>query len=154
MPRKKKQVDTENAAVVRRGDYAKILKEIMDGGFCPFCEEHLFKHHRRPLLLRSKYWIVTENAWPYSGSRFHFLFIARLHVEATENVSPIMWADLQKAYRTLIKKNKMDGATLMIRSGNTKITGASVSHLHANLIAGVNRTQNTKPIKALVSFKK
>lgn len=154
MPQKKKRVDTANATVVKRGDYAEILKEIMDSGFCPFCEEHLFKHHRRPLLLRSKYWLVTENAWPYKGSRFHFLLIARLHIEATEEMSPLMWRDLQKTYHALVKKSKLAGATLMIRSGDTRITGASVNHLHAHLIVGVKRTRDTKPIKALVSFRK
>ncbi len=65
-----------------------------------------------------------------------------------------MWVDLQKLYRKLIRKNKITGATLMIRSGETQITGASVNHLHAHLIVGSFRTKKTKPIKALVGFKK
>lgn len=69
-------------------------------------------------------------------------------------MSADMWADLLKLYRKLIKKNGIKGATLVIRSGDTKITGASVNHLHAHLIVGSSRTQKAKPVKVLVGFKK
>lgn len=154
MALKKRRVDTENATVVKRNDYGDILKKIVDGGFCPFCEEHLFKHHRRPLIYKSKYWLVTENAWPYTGTRLHILFIARPHIETTEEMPSVMWNELHKFYRTLIRKYKIKGATLMLRSGDTKLTGASVNHLHAHLVVGTTRTEKSKPIKALVGFKK
>lgn len=152
--RKNRQVDVRNANVVPRDDYTQTLKEIIAGGFCPFCEEHLFKHHRKPVLYKSKYWLVTENSWPYKGSKFHFLFIARPHIEKMEDVPLSMWDDLQKQYRKLVKEKRIEGATLIIRSGDTKITGASVKHLHAHLVVGSPRTENAKPIKALVGFKK
>lgn len=97
---------------------------------------------------------MTENAWPYTGTAFHFLFIARAHVEATEEMSPAVWTDLHALYRKLVKRNSLAGTTLMLRSGDTKITGASVNHLHAHLIIGTKRTKKTKPMKALVGFKR
>lgn len=149
---KKPQVNVENAKVMPRDDYIQTLNAIIAGGFCPFCEEHLLKHHLKPILFKSRYWLVTENSWPYKGSRFHFLFIARSHIEKTENLSLLMWVELQRLYRALIKEKKIGGATLMIRSGATEITGASVNHLHAHLIVGGLRTKNAKPIKAPVGF--
>lgn len=154
MASKKRQVDAKNAAIMKRSDYAQTLDAIIAGGFCPFCEEHLFKHHQRPLIYKSKHWLVTENAWPYKGSRFHFLFITRSHVEATEDMPTAAWTDLQKLYKKLVRENDIKGATLMIRSGDTRFTGASVNHLHAHLITGSPRTKNTKSIKVPVSFKK
>jgi diadenosine tetraphosphate (Ap4A) HIT family hydrolase len=56
-------------------------------------------------------------------------------------------------YRALVKERRLEGATLMIRSGATEITGASVNHLHAHLIVGVPRTKNTQPVRVLVAFK-
>ena len=53
------------------------------------------------------------------------------NIEATEDMSAPMWSDLQKLYRKIIAENNIKGATLMIRSGATKFTGASVNHLHA-----------------------
>lgn len=149
----KKQVDVKNAQVVPREDYTKTLEEIIAGGFCPFCEEHLFKHHRKPVLYENKHWLVTENSWPYMGSRFHFLFITKTHVETIEEALPAVWNDFWKLHRKIVEENKISGATLMIRSGDTKLTGASVNHLHAHLVMGGPRTENAKPIKALVGFK-
>lgn len=151
---KKQRVDTRNATVVKRTAYANTLNKIVAGGFCPFCEEHLFKHHRQPLIYRSRHWLVTENAWPYKGVRLHFLFITRTHIEKTEDISPAGWLELHKLYKKLMERHRLTGATLMIRSGDTKITGASVNHLHAHLVIGAARTKKTKPIKALVGFKR
>lgn len=152
--RRKKTVDVENAVVVPRDDYEQVLHSIITQGFCPFCEEHLFKHHRMPLEYKSRHWLVTKNSWPYKGSRHHFLFITRSHIEATENITPAVWSDLQKVYKKVVLDHKIKGASLLIRSGDTKVTGASVNHLHAHLVVGSPRTKNTKPIKALVGFSK
>lgn len=151
---KKQRVDVKNAEIVKRRDYVNTLNAIVAAGFCPFCEKHLFKHHQRPLVYKSKHWLVTENSWPYKGSHFHFLFITRVHIEKTEDLLPAVWSDLQKVYQKLIREKRIEGATFFIRSGDTKMTGASVNHLHAQLIVGSPRTKSTKPIKALVAFKK
>lgn len=148
----KKQVDIGNALVVPRGDYSQTLEAIIAGGFCPFCEEHLFRHHHK-LVHCYDHWLVTENSWPYEGSRFHFLFIARTHVEKTEDLSSEAWAQLHELYRQLVKKERLEGATLFIRSGNMRITGASVNHLHAHLVVGSPRTEGAKPMTALIGFK-
>jgi diadenosine tetraphosphate (Ap4A) HIT family hydrolase len=146
------QVDLGNANVVVRGDYIKVIEEIIAGGFCPFCEEHIFTHHRQPILQKTEHWLVTENAWPYKGTRHHFLIIARGHVEKTEDLSAAAWIDFHEVYQWLIKSYGLAGATLMIRSGETMVTGASVNHLHAHLIVGNPRAKDSKPIKALVGF--
>lgn len=151
---KKTTVDVGNSQVVPRSNYTQVLEAIIAAGFCPFCEEHLFKHHQKPLVHRSRHWLVTENSWSYKGTNHHFLFIARKHAEATEELSPAAWADLHKTYRLIVKRFGLTGATLMVRSGDTQFTGASVNHLHAHLIVGGPRTKTAKPIKALVAFKK
>lgn len=150
----RKQVDPGNALIVERNNYSETLNQIIASGFCPFCKEHLFKHHTQPLIFESHHWFVTRNAWPYEGTRFHFLFIARAHIEKAEDLSPTMWSDFLKLYQKLITRHQIKGATLLMRSGNTAVTGATVSHLHAQLIVGRPRTKLTEPIKALVGFKK
>lgn len=151
---KKNQVDPQNALIVKRTTYTNTLNAIIAGGFCPFCEKHLFKHHTKPVLFKNASWLVTENAWPYAGAKHHFLFITRTHVEKTEDLSATAWADLHKLYRQLAKNYAFKGASLMMRSGDTRFTGASVNHLHAHLIIGSPRSKTTEPIKALIAFKK
>ncbi|MHB8660850.1 MAG: HIT family protein [Minisyncoccota bacterium] len=150
----KNQVDVKNAGVLPREDYEQVLRVIIAQGFCPFCEEHLFKHHRQSVEYRSRHWLVTRNSWPYDGTQHHFLFITRKHIKTIEEMAPAAWADLQRTYRLMVERYKLTGATLMIRSGDTRFTGASVNHLHAHLIIGGPRTETSESIKALVAFKK
>ena len=151
---KKKAVDVGNANIVKRDGYTETLEEIAAGGFCPFCKEHLFKHHRRPILYESKYWLVTNNSWPYDGSQLHLLFIAQRHVEKIEDLSVAEWSDIKNLYKKIVREYEIKGATFFIRSDDVEITGATVNHLHAHLIVGCQRTADAKPIKALVGFKK
>jgi len=152
--KKQVSVDEENAGVVPRGTYRETLETIKAEGFCPFCEEHLFKHHNNPILLQSKYWIVTKNSWPYKGTQFHIIFIAREHITEIEEMSATTLLELQDLYRQVVDKHDITGATMMIRSGDTKITGATVNHLHAHMVVGQSRTLTSKPIRALVGFRK
>lgn len=154
MPAKRRQVDVKNAEVVKREDYVRTLNEIIAAGFCPFCEAHLFKHHKQPLIYKGRYWLVTKNNWPYAGTKFHFLLISRSHTERTEDLSPAAWKEFHALYRKLARRYRFSGATLMIRSGDTRVTGASVNHLHAHLIVGSPRSKKAKNIRALVGFKK
>lgn len=150
----KQTVDVSNALVAPREGYVETLEAITAGGFCPFCEEHLTKHHSRPIIERTDHWIVTTNAWPYEGTAHHFLLIPRKHVEAIEQLSPDAWTDLQLTYKRIVTNHCIRGAALLMRSGKTDQTGASVTHLHAHIFVGGPRTETSEPIKALVAFKK
>ncbi|MDB5244641.1 MAG: Histidine triad domain protein [Parcubacteria group bacterium] len=138
--------------VMPRGGYTAVLDAIIAGGFCPFCEEHLFKHHKNPVEEITDLWIVTRNAWPYPGSTHHFLFIPREHVETVESLTDEQWLGFHRLYRTLVNRYSFVGATHFFRSGKTAITGASVNHLHAHLVVGGMRTENSAPIKAIIGF--
>jgi diadenosine tetraphosphate (Ap4A) HIT family hydrolase len=146
-------VDVQNARTRARGDYAAALAEIAAEGLCPFCEEHLVRYHKKPVLFRDAHWLVTENAWPYDGARHQFLVIARRHVERAEDLPPAAWEALGAAYRRLVGDYALAGATLFLRSGLTDFTGASVAHLHAQVISGARRRPHREPIRALVAFK-
>ncbi len=151
---RKKVVDVANAQIAARHSYTSTLQDIQTEGFCPFCDNNLTKHHKKPILRRNTHWIVTTNAWPYEGSRYHFLFISREHIDSIEKLSPATWADLQKQLTFLRKKYDFKGGSLIIRSGETKLTGASVTHLHGHFIVGSKRTLASSEIRAVIGFKK
>jgi ATP adenylyltransferase len=148
-----RRVDVQNASTRAQGGYAQALAKIDEDGICPFCEAHLPKHHQKPILFRNAHWIVTENAWPYDGTRHQFLIINRDHIESAEALPAGAWGALGSAYRQLVKDYRLDGATLLLRSGRTDFTGASVAHLHAQLISGGRREADSELIRALVAFK-
>lgn len=146
------QVNVKNAGVLPRSNYADVLTEITRQGFCPFCEEHLMKHHRKPVLFKNKSWLVTENAWPYEDSKKHFLLIARAHLADAAQLSPQGWAHLGAAFKRLTKDYKLRGASLVMRSGDTRYTGATVQHLHAQVVMGSPRKEHSFPLHALIGF--
>ena len=150
----KRHVNVKNAEIVRRSDYRAVLETITAEGECPFCEERLGRHHRSPILFKTKYWMATTNAWPYEGSRHHFLLIARAHIERAEALAADAWKDLGAAYRKLVREHSITGATLFMRSGRTDMTGATVAHLHAQIVTGVPHGAETETITALIGFKK
>jgi ATP adenylyltransferase len=148
-----RRVDLQNARTRARGDYAAALAKIEASGVCPFCEEHLPEHHGKPILFRNAHWLVTENAWPYDGTRHQFVLIAREHLERAEDLPPKAWDALGSAYRQLVIEYRLEGATLLLRTGMTEFTGASVAHLHAQVICGGQRHADAELIRALVGFK-
>src|SRR3977135_74920 len=75
-----RRVDVQNASTRARGEYAQALAKIEEAGICPFCEEHLPKHHGKPILFSNAHWIVTENAWAYEGPRHEFVLAARASI--------------------------------------------------------------------------
>jgi len=148
-----RQVDVQNANTRVRSEYAQALAKIDEAGVCPFCEEHLENHHGKPILFSNAHWIVTENAWPYEGVRHQFVLIAREHIESAELLVPEAWGALGSAYRRLVADYQLKGATLLLRTGMTEFTGASVAHLHAQVISGGPRKKDSELLRALVGFK-
>lgn len=152
--KKRSQVDIGNSGVLPRDGYTDVLAQITKGGFCPFCTENLAIHHTKPVLFKNKSWLVTENAWPYEGTTRHFLLITLRHTEDAAKLTSQEWSDLGSAQRKLVKKYDLPASTLVIRSGDTKYTGASVRHLHAQLVVGSPRTASSTPITVLAGFGK
>jgi ATP adenylyltransferase len=148
------QVDVVNAGDAKRGDYTSVLRKIVGEEICPFCEENFLIHHKKPVLFKNKHWIVTENAWPYAGTKHHFLLVCRLHIEAIEEGPEAMFSDLHVAYKKLVNDFGLKGASLVMRSGSTAYTGATVRHLHGQVIAGPKRADESTPITAIVGYRK
>jgi diadenosine tetraphosphate (Ap4A) HIT family hydrolase len=149
---KKKTVNRAHAG--KRARYAETLDAISNAGFCPFCEEHLAKHHSEPILFRTPHWLVTRNAWPYDGAVHHFLLISRLHVEKAEKLPKEAWPELGRIQARLARAYRLSGSTLFMRSGDTDYTGSSVHHLHAQIVSGGKRSKTAEKIQTTVGYKK
>jgi len=85
--------------------------------------------------------------------RHQFVLIALEHIESAETLPPEAWEALGSAYRRLVADYRLQGATLLLRTGMTEFTGASVVHLHAQLISGGPRRKDSELLRALVGFK-
>lgn len=137
----------------RGGGYEKY-KDVIDGiskdGACPFCPENLTRYHKNPILKDGKYWLLTDNMYPYKGAKHHILLIHKSHIEDTDEIEKGAWTELFEIIQSEIKNRNIGGGTFYVRFGNTAYTGASVSHLHANLISPDIDGENREPIMARV----
>lgn len=126
-----------NSGNARSKDQADELKRIAESKFCPFCsEEYMTTNHPHPIEISTPLWYATKNRWQYDNSGFHYVIIMRRHVANIDEVSPEEWSALKTVVSDLEKKHHLKGATLFMRHGDTRYTGGSVTHLHAQLVSG------------------
>ncbi|MCX6716234.1 MAG: hypothetical protein NT077_04485 [Candidatus Taylorbacteria bacterium] len=128
-----KFVNKSNTQLPVRDEYAKVISKIADDGVCPFCPEHLAEYHKKPFETK-KFWVVTDNMYPYKPSLHHRLIIHIEHITHIDQVSPPAWHELMEIFIKEVADRKITGGTLIMRFGETKFTGASVSHLHAHIV--------------------
>jgi diadenosine tetraphosphate (Ap4A) HIT family hydrolase len=125
--------DFVNQQNARPGGYDKVIADIAGKNVCPFCPEHLAEFHKKPIEHRN-FWIVTDNQYPYVPSKHHKLIIHTQHIDHISKIVPEAWAELYEIVQELTTSNAIVGGTLLMRFGETRFTGASVTHLHANLV--------------------
>jgi len=135
----------------RGGDdeYKRVVDKIEKDGVCPFCPGHLV-YHKNSILAEGDFWLVTDNSFPYKGAKHHILFIHKEHIENIKDLSNDAWSELFDMVKSETKKRGIEGGTFFIRFGNTSYTGATVSHLHANIVSPDADNPNREPIIARV----
>lgn len=146
-------VSLDNAQVVPRSDYTAVINEIIAAGNCPFCNEHLPKHHKNPILFENDSWILTKNGWPYAGTEFHLLVLAKRHVTEMTDLSETEQHHFFNCISWFKETYTTTGWTVLWRNGDTALTGASVNHLHAHIIVGQKKGEESESITALVGFR-
>lgn len=117
----------------RPGGYDKVIADIAKKNLCPFCPEHLAEFHKLPIEER-QFWLITDNQYPYKPSKYSKLFIHRVHIQHFSEVSPEAWKELGEVIDEQTKVLNIVGGSFFMRFGETRFTGASVSHLHCHLL--------------------
>lgn len=136
---KKEQVQKNrfiNTKVIRREDQRVVMAEIEKQGHCPFCRENLAKYHKNPILKEGKFWLLTDNQWPYEKVKHQMLAIYKDHVEHLSDIDPEAGKELFEMFGQMARERKMEGGGLAMRFGTSVHGnfGSSVNHIHAHLI--------------------
>lgn len=122
---------------VRREDQKAVMDEIAKQAHCPFCPENLAKYHKNPILKTGKYWVLTDNQWPYEKIKHQLLAIYRTHIEHIKDMDPAAGAELIELFKEEAVKRDIPGGGIAIRFGSNPQHGSygnSVLHLHAHMI--------------------
>ncbi|MDQ5893225.1 MAG: adenylyltransferase [Patescibacteria group bacterium] len=146
----KKFVNEDNTRFRRGSTYTKVIADIAQKNVCPFCEDQLLNFHKNPIE-KKKYWIVTDNMYPYKPNKKHILLIHQEHIEHAQEISTAAWQELQVIIQEQTKKNNIDGGTFMLRFGDGRYTGSSVRHLHAHIVQSDPEHEDYKKEVGLVA---
>lgn len=139
----KKFLNLQNA---RKEDQIKVMEQIVRDGICPFCEENFEKYHPKPILFKTKFWIVTENAWPYNLTKNHFLLVYRpIHIEDSSLISSEAFGEINEIIQRLSDNHGLGSGTFLMRFGDMDKTGATVKHIHAQIVEGNPDDSNYDP---------
>ena len=131
----KSGLDLNNA---RKDEQIKVMKQIIADSICPFCHDFVDKeqptYHSKPVLVETDFWVATRNAWPYQNTREHLILVIKRHILMPEEMTKEEILDLWNIITKVKKKLKITHSTLLMRSDSTNKTGATVQHLHAQLV--------------------
>lgn len=126
-----KQVNLKHA---RTAEQLAVMRRIAKSGVCPFCPKALAQEHERVIYRDDGLWTVTENRWPYEGTKHHVLFIPKRHLRAMNDLTAKEMLALQDNLKWVCKKFHIRSGGFVMRFGDTELTGASVTHLHGHLV--------------------
>lgn len=132
----------------------EIMQQIETDGVCPFCSENFLKYHTEPIIKETDSWILTKNFSPYEGSVHHFLFVYKpSHINSPGDMNTESRIELFDLVDELCTRHKITGGSVLMRFGDGEINGSSVEHLHAHLVVGVPRGENTEGLKVKLGYK-
>ena len=139
-------VNISNSDNHKGGNYDAVIRDIAERKVCPFCPEELAKFHKNPILSEGKEWLATDNMYPYKGAKTQILFIHKKHIGSIAEISQEGWTELHALVKKITAERKIPGGTFLMRFGDTRYTGATVTHLHAQIVSSGPGEPGTEPI--------
>lgn len=122
-------------ANVRTPEQLRTMRQIRERDHCPFCRENLPLYHHKPITWEGEFWILTDNQWPYPGKNVHKLVILKEHAKNVSELPDGAGDELVRIIEKVQKEEEVNGGGLGWRFGNPLLSGASVKHLHAQIIS-------------------
>jgi ATP adenylyltransferase len=114
----------------RSDEQRRYMAELEAAGICIFCPEH-----RQPVEHSGRHWYVTRNAFPYAGTVAHYLIVPHLHVVSFDELPDAAGAELWSMKRWLLNQLAPAATATVERSGDMRLNGGSVAHLHTHFVA-------------------
>ena len=131
--KKEPQLNIHNSRSEKQKQRMETAQEKM---LCPFCPEGLIEIHKNEIIRSNEDWLLTENPFPYEGTKHHYLLVSKEHWSKPEEMTPSAWATMGEMFNYLIKEKKINGGSLLMRFGDMKTNGTSVEHIHIHVISG------------------
>lgn len=117
-------------------EYKKKLILIAELGLDPFAREYVSdpRFDTKIILYENKHWFVFKNQHQYPDIEHQFMFIYQEYAETFLDLPSEAAADLWELAAKVCKDYNILGGGLSLRFGIPEKSGATVRHLHAQLI--------------------
>jgi dihydrofolate reductase len=133
---------------VRTDEQRQTMEKILEAGHCPFCPENLHLWHKPRILREGEHWLVTYNQWPYPNSEVHLLILLKTHAVDLSELPQGAGEEYFELIKWVEQEFGIAGGATWMRFGEPIITGASVRHLHAQIMAP--HPKATEPTKIYI----
>jgi len=144
MKKNKQFVDIDNA---REDEQIEVMRGIARAEHCPFCVENLKKYHKQPILKETKYWLLTQNQWPYKNTKLHLLIIYKEHATSLGELKSEAGSEFFELAKWVEKKFEIPGGGLAMRFGDTRYSAGTVNHVHVQFLVPDIEGENYKPTR-------
>jgi ATP adenylyltransferase len=124
-----------DAGSARSDEQRRYMEELEAAGICIFCPEHVGEHHPEPIEHSGEHWYVTKNHFPYAGTLAHYLIVPHRHVASFDELPDEAGAELWTMKRWLKERLAPHACATVERSGDMRLNGGSVAHLHTHFVA-------------------
>lgn len=122
----------------RSEDYKKKLQIIKELGIDPFARENINdpRFEVKKILYETEYWFVFENQHSYPDTKHQFVFVSQRYAEHFDQLPIGAFADLFAVGQQVCSDFKIPGGGFLMsmRFGDPKKSGATVLHLHAQIL--------------------
>lgn len=118
----------------RLDEQRAVMQEIAVNEECPFCPENLDKYHKAEILRKGAHWLLTHNQWPYEHTDLHLMAIATHHATNLSELRAGAFGELQDHFTWAEREFRIRAGAIAMRFGDIRETGATVNHLHAQLL--------------------
>lgn len=113
----------------RSAEQAEHMRDLARRGVCPFCTIGPLNS----VLWSGEHWRMWANPFPYRFHQHHFVIASILHWVGIEEITPAAWAEWGMLNALTIRERKIQGGGLVMRFGDSKLSGASLLHVHSHL---------------------
>ena len=138
---------------VRTAEQRAEMARLDAAGICLFCPEYLASQPRQQILLTTRHWTVTPNAFPYAGTQLHLLLIPDQHAGDLLQLSDEVRADFWEALGAVAEANDLRYYGLGVRNGDCRLTGATIEHVHAHVLVG-SEDETAAPVRMRFSARR
>ncbi|KKQ45405.1 MAG: hypothetical protein US63_C0017G0004 [Candidatus Moranbacteria bacterium GW2011_GWC2_37_8] len=127
-----------NLKNARSKEYFDAMRKIIADGVCPFCHDFVEKekpaYHPNAVQAENDSWVATRNAWPYNNTKEHLILVVKRHIKTPEEMTEKEMLEFWDIFKQVKQKLGITHSTFFMRSDSTGETGATVQHLHAQMV--------------------